>query len=133
MLLAAVLLGACRTVTPTPAATELAGVEWRLIDLHGAPAIGEASARPTLTFEVDSLRVSGNFGCNRGGGSFTTTGDHMLQFSPITMTRRACIDERMNVQETAFAAAVQATDRYRIVGDTLELRQSDRVLARLVR
>jgi heat shock protein HslJ len=48
-------------------------------------------------------------------------------------TRMACADQRMNVQEGALGAAVDSTDTYRIVGDTLELRKGDRALARFIR
>ncbi len=129
----ALLAGACRTVSPTPSTTELSGVDWRLIELNGAPAIPEMSARPWLRFNTDSLRVNGNFGCNNGAGSFTTGPDQAMHFGPIATTRRACLNEQMNAQETALGAALQATDRYRLVGDTLELRQAEKSLARFIR
>ena len=111
--------------------TELSGADWRLIELNGTPAVTDT--RPWLRFNTDSLRITGNFGCNNGGGSFTAGPDRAIRFGPIATTRRACINEQMNAQETALGAALQSTDRYRIVSDTLELRQADKVLARFTR
>jgi heat shock protein HslJ len=127
------LAAACRTVPPTSSTTELAGADWRLIELNGSPAIPEMSARPWLRFNTDSSRVNGNFGCNNGAGSFTTGPNQSIRFGPIATTRRACLNDQMNAQETALGAAVAATDRYRILGDTLELRQADKLLARFIR
>ena len=132
ILIAAALLAACQTTSGTNAQAALAG-DWRLLDVNGTPVVGDSTNRPTLRFEADSGRVGGNFGCNRGGGSFTIGADGSLRFSAIAMTRRACIDERMNVQETALAAALGATDGYRLSADTLELRQAERILARFVK
>jgi heat shock protein HslJ len=131
---ALLFVAACRAVTPTPSVSALGGVQWRLIDLNGKSALpAEVSARPWLRFSTDSLRVTGNLGCNNGSGSFTPGADQAIRFGPIASTRRACIDEQMNAQESAFAAAIQASDSWRITGDTLELRQSDRLLARFVK
>jgi heat shock protein HslJ len=127
-------LVACRT-TPTPApAGPLGSGQWRLLDVGGTAAVPEdASRRPWLRFTPDSNRVNGHFGCNTARGSYTTEAGASLRFSPMMTTRMACADQRMNVQEGTLGAAVDSTDSYRIVGDTLELRRGERSLARFLR
>lgn len=128
-----IIAAACRTV-PESGSTDLRGGTWHLIDLNAAPAIPEeVSARPWLRFEADSQRVSGNFGCNMGGGSYTTAPDRALRFDQIITTLRACADQRMNTQEAALTSALRSTDHYSLSGDTLQLRQGERILARFVR
>lgn len=130
----AIVAVACRTVQPTSAADGLRGVEWRLVEVSGRPAVPEAvGARPTLRFDADSMVISANFGCNGGGGEFTLGPNNEVRFGTIITTLRACEDDRMNQQESAMKNALATTDRYRIVGDTLELRLGDSVLARFVR
>ena len=133
LILAATILG-CRS-TPMPG-TPPAGLSpgpWRLLDVGGAAAVPEdAARRPWLSFATDSNRVSGHFGCNGTGGQYTAEGQS-LKFERMMRTKMACADQRLNVQESAVATAVESTDRYRIAGDTLELRQGERILARFVR
>ena len=107
--------------------------DWRLL------AVGQAGAqpsdqarRPWLRFDVDSGRVSGNLGCNRTAGPFTTRNDE-LRFGALMSTRMACADDALNRQESAVAGALQATDHYRLRADTLDLLQGANVLATFVR
>ncbi|HET9010602.1 MAG TPA: META domain-containing protein [Gemmatimonadaceae bacterium] len=107
--------------------------EWRLVSLHGQPAVPSTGMRAAgLRMSGDSLRMSGSGGCNRIGATYTLDGDR-LSFGPILATRMACADALLNRQETDFLAALQATTRYRIAGDTLILAGAGDDLARLLR
>ncbi|HXZ79754.1 MAG TPA: YbaY family lipoprotein [Terriglobales bacterium] len=119
----------------TPAGTEgpaapLMGTEWKLTELGGetfeAPAEGRAV--PTLILNKKDKRISGSAGCNRMMGTFTMQGDG-LRFGKVATTMMACPEPAMSV-EKKFLEALNSTDSYRIDGDTLELRQKDKVLAR---
>jgi heat shock protein HslJ len=77
------------------------------------------------------MRIGGSGGCNRIAGSYTRDGDR-LAFGPIASTQMACVDARLNRQETEFLAALAATNRHEIRGDTLVLARDGEPLARLV-
>ena len=117
-----------------PAASPLEGT-YRLAELNGKPALATGGKRGAhLQFQKsarDSGRVSGSTGCNRLTGTFTRDGG-ALRFGPAAMTRMACADQRLNEQELAFVAALQATERHTVAGDTLTLFGPSGALARLV-
>jgi heat shock protein HslJ len=105
--------------------------DWRLVELHGQPAVPSTGMREAgLRFGSDSLRVSGSGGCNRIAGTYTRDGDR-LTFGPMLSTRMACADARLNRQEVEFLGAIQATTRYEITRDTLILARDGESLARL--
>ena len=115
------------------AATPLEGTYW-LVELNGKPALATGGARHgNLQFQSarDSGRVSGSTGCNRFSATFTRAGA-ALHFGPAAMTRMACAEQRLNEQELAFVAALQATERHEVAGDTLTLFGPSGALARLV-
>ena len=132
LLLVVATAAACATkATVTP--SQLAGRDWRLVEIAGQPAApADASRRPWLNFSTDSGRVSGHLGCNRASGSFTVTGSE-LRFGAVASTRMACADDAMNRQEAAVAGVLRNTDQFRISGDTLELLQGSSILARFAR
>src|SRR5262245_33539681 len=113
------VLVACAT-NQTPAGARLDGTYW-LIELNGKPAlVTGGSDRAHLRFVGDSALVSGGTGCNRFSGSFTHDGT-ALHFPPLATTQMACMDQAVADQEHAFLAALGATERYAMAGDTLTL------------
>jgi heat shock protein HslJ len=121
LLLALAGLTACSTAGSGSAATPLENTDWRLVELDGRPALGTASERAAqLRFVADSGRVVGSTGCNRLSGSYERTGAS-LRFGPAITTKMACLDPQMNQQEVAFIAAIDATERHEVAGDTLTL------------
>ena len=108
----------------------LFGAPWTLVELDGKPpAPGNGGRAPTLELTRDGNRATGFSGCNRMTGSFQLAGDS-LTFSRMAMTRMAC-PQGMDV-ERDYAAALEATRRYRIERDTLQLLGERGVRARLV-
>jgi heat shock protein HslJ len=126
--------GEARNVSPAPSA--LTDARWALVELEGAPALarsGQAMGMddPYLALTADSARVGGSTGCNSFGGAYELSGDR-LSFSRLFSTKRACVEAERSRQEARFVAALEATERYEIVNDTLTLFQGERALARFV-
>jgi heat shock protein HslJ len=112
--------------TPPP----LEGTTWKLIDVGGAPAVVLPEDRQAhLLLTAAGRKLAGSTGCNRLAGSYETSAQG-LRFGAIASTKMACAEPLMK-QEQALAAALQTTTRYRVDGRTLELRDGERVLARL--
>lgn len=127
-------LAAC---TPPPAAhsggagASLAGTAWQLAELNGQPAMAvPGAAAPTLSFGAEDGRASGNGGCNQFGGPYTQEGGS-LRFGPLVSTRRACVNEAGNAQETGYLRALETTTRFWTSGDLLVLYAGDQMVARL--
>ncbi|HEX2206911.1 MAG TPA: META domain-containing protein [Longimicrobium sp.] len=111
----------------------LEGTEWRLEELNGRPAVPLApGGAPTLAFAGAEPRASGNGGCNAFNGPYTRNGSS-LDFGPLVSTRRACLDEAGNAQETAYLGALESTTRYAVYDDLLVLYAGEEVVARLRR
>jgi heat shock protein HslJ len=129
-LLLALGLVTCATAATGGSDAPLEGVDWRLVDVGGRPAVPSAPA--TMRFGPDSGRVTGNAGCNRFAGPYTRDGAS-LRLGPLVSTRRACIDDAASRQEMQLLAALEATRRHAMTGDTLVLSGDAGVLARWVR
>lgn len=126
-------LTACTTPGTTRTPAPLENTTWRLVELSGSPAVrGEAERAAGLEFLADGGRVTGSTGCNRLTGTFARTGE-TLRFGPAATTRMACVDPRLMSQEQAFLAALTATERHSVDGDTLVLIGPAGPVARLVR
>jgi heat shock protein HslJ len=134
------LAGLCVSVVSTAcagrtrtAAGSIAANEWHLVEISGTAAIPTDEARrPTLHFSADSARASGNGGCNSYGGTAVISG-RSIKVSRLISTKRACIDQAMNEQETRFLSALEAVDRYAISGDTLRLYRGPDMSLRFIR
>ncbi len=95
-LLAALLLAfACTSHAQTSlqsAADELGGTSWQLVQFQGSD---DTTLKPddktkyTITFGTDG-RVSARIDCNRGAGTWASSGPHQLQFGPLALTRAMC-------------------------------------------
>jgi len=118
--IAALVLG-CASAPPTPSdartvpgAQYLAGSEWELRDLGGAPVLDDR--QPTLGF-LEPGQVSGNGSCNRYSGS-VDLGDGTIRVGQLAGTRMACSPE-VDAQERAFLTALQNARRLELVGGQL--------------
>ncbi|KAK6027239.1 hypothetical protein OSTOST_06732 [Ostertagia ostertagi] len=86
---------------------------WKLILLAGKEVSMGANREPYLILKKDGYVFNGHGGCNAFGGTELYCGEM--------------------ADETGFLAALSATDRYAVDGDTLTLRDIKKVaLARLV-
>lgn len=106
---------------------------WRLDHLGGtAIALDELfpNEKPTITFDVAGLRVSGSGGCNRYTGDFSVD-NHTIQFGQIASTRMFC----QGVQEDAYFQTLAKINRFSIGegGTTLNLIVGDVATMRFTR
>lgn len=70
----------------------LAGTSWQLVrfqDGDGRVQMPDIRASYTISFGADG-RVSARIDCNRGSGTWTTSGINQLTFGPLATTRAFC-------------------------------------------
>jgi para-nitrobenzyl esterase len=78
--------------TAASKATTLEGTAWRLVEFKGGDdtvLTPDDRAKYTIEFGADG-RVSARIDCNRGGGTWTSSGPNQLQFGPLALTRMMC-------------------------------------------
>jgi heat shock protein HslJ len=110
----------------TPQAS-LLDTHWELSVLRGAASVATEPGRMAfLTLSSKDNRAGGMASVNRFGGKYTLDGSK-LTFSQIASTRMAGPEPLMK-QEHAFEQALQATNAWRLTGNTLELLEGDSVL-----
>jgi heat shock protein HslJ len=106
----------------------LSGSQWQLVSLNGTPVIEGSTV--TIGFGADN-RVFGSSGCNSYGGTYEVEGS-TLTFSMLVSTLRACTEEALNQQESAFVAALDGTVAYTIRGAELVITGSSGAELRFV-
>jgi para-nitrobenzyl esterase len=86
---------ACSTRTqssPQDAAAALGGTAWQLVKFQssdGQMLTPDDKAKYTITFGNDG-RVSARIDCNRGSGTWKSSGPNQLQFGLMATTRAMC-------------------------------------------
>jgi putative lipoprotein len=126
LLLIAALVAGCAGTSPSQAASraELLETYWRPAEIDGNPVRLQPGARePHLVLHKEGSRLRGYAGCNSMSGGYVLQGE-ALRFGPMAMTRRACLGDGGNDLESAFVAALGATTSYRIIAESLELRDA---------
>jgi heat shock protein HslJ len=120
---------AASTATRAQPAATLRETRWVLRQVAGQPVnVPDDTNEPYLVLRADGS-AEGNGACNRFRGKYFTEQAGELKFSPLLSTRMAC---PALATETAFTAALQRSQTYRISGDTLGLYgESAALLARL--
>jgi len=111
------------TCAPRYANASLTDTYWKLASLGGQTVAAATDPRrePSLTFQAGDTPSSGAYagssGCNRVVSTYTASDTDMTLTSGGTLV--ACKDQAQ--AESAFVKALQATSRYRISGQMLEL------------
>ena len=105
-------LTACATQTPPAGGGALAGPEWRLEELLGAPVQGESPV--TLSF-LSEGRAAGAGGCNRYTGTWALKGDK-LTLGKMGSTLMACPQPLME-QEGTYLRALETAKSYSFAPD----------------
>ena len=103
----------------------LAGAEWRLVAIDGAPA---PAAPAPITLRYDGGRIDGFAGCNRYFASIEAAGGGAVTVGPAGATRMACPEPQMAL-ESRFLGMLSAAVELRTGGDELVLRGSGGELA----
>jgi heat shock protein HslJ len=131
----AALLGAALLMMMSPGdaslaqsgANQLAGSEWRPVEIRGEPV--NANGIAFVRFGAEG-KVSGSGGCNRFFGQYDTEGTK-LALSRLGSTRKACAPSLMDL-ERSFLGTLQETAVLERRGANLELRDaSGRTIMRL--
>ena len=106
------------------AMASLRNTYWRPVEIDGTPVtVAEGQREPHLLIEGDGDEARGFTGCNGFRGTVQHT-DTRLRLGPLAVTRKAC-PSPAGETETRFLRALEATTSYRVVGDTLDLRDED--------
>ena len=108
------------------AAAALENTYWRIVRLGPAEqhaADGRREPHLVLAAGGKPGRFSATVGCNQMTGGYRVDGD-AVAFSAAASTRMAC-PPPLDEAERRLAAALAAAARWRIVGNTLELLDSD--------
>ncbi|MEJ2321891.1 MAG: DUF4377 domain-containing protein [Gammaproteobacteria bacterium] len=91
---------------------------WAVTAINGEPV--EISNRrmrvPLIEINLSAMRVTGNDGCNNLNGKIVHFDDGVIEFGPIAVTRKMCID--MSVPDR-LNAVLQQVRKYRLDNGTL--------------
>ena len=102
LLLAALLLplacGSRAQIPPQKAADDLGGTSWRLVKFQGGDdkiLTPDDRAKYTVAFATDGgVRV--RLDCNRGRGTWTSSGRNQLELGPLALTLAICPPESLH-------------------------------------
>ena len=95
---AVMLMAACASTSKSPAATpaaasaSLEGSSWRLVQIAMSDGVTRPAidrSRYTIGFGRDGV-LNVRFDCNRGRGSWASSGAGNLEFGPLALTRALC-------------------------------------------
>ena len=78
--------------TPPPAAADLVGEPWRLVQFQGGDGTvlkPDDPAKYTVQFNAD-LSVSARIDCNRGRATWKSAGANQVELGPLALTRMIC-------------------------------------------
>jgi heat shock protein HslJ len=84
---------------------------------------------PTIHFDLDKQKFTGNTGCNSVSGSFLLKGDSLIFNEQIISTKMACA----GYNEKAFLDNLFKTNRYQIKEGVLQLMFNATILSNWVR
>jgi heat shock protein HslJ len=78
----------------------------------------------TAEFGADG-QLTGSAGCNNYVAEYETEGNNITISSAVATTRKACQEEGVMKQESAYLAALETADTYKIEGATMEMRTDE--------
>jgi putative lipoprotein len=124
---AIMLQQAAPPATTTSSGAKLLETHWDLAEVNGKPAAPGQGQQAHLVLHKKG-KLSGSSGCNTLVGTYIAE-QGALQFTPAASTMKVC-STPVTEQEQAFFAAMKATTKYQIEGNTLELLNGNQVLAK---
>lgn len=119
------LLSGCNLVSEQPVSLtneSLQNTYWKLITLNDNPVEVIADQREPHLILKQNHKVQGYSGCNMFQGKFELKKE-MLEFQPLLMTRRACMDD--NRVEYNLMNLLQGDVSWSIQGQKLKLNHAD--------
>lgn len=78
--------------------TSLGGTSWRLVKFQGGDGLTltpDDKDKYTIAFGTDG-RLSARIACNRGIGTWKSSGPPQLEFGPLALTRAMCLPEPLH-------------------------------------
>jgi heat shock protein HslJ len=124
-----VVLAPLSCVSPSGDAVKLEGVTWVLQSYGDAanPAETITGHEPTLTFDKEKMKISGNNGVNAYGGDYAVDGTS-LSINQMMQTLMASANPALNSQETAFMKILSSATSFNIKNNQLTLTGSEGTL-----
>lgn len=107
----------------------LQNTRWKLVALAGFDSLPALRKDAWIQFTLQDNRFRGNAGCNSINGSYTLKEGNQLAIGTLAMTRMACPDTMLKVEQ-ATTEALGNFNGYTIHGDTLTLLKDGKMLAR---
>ena len=99
--------------------------EWKLFMLEN---VGKDFGNASIQFNTSENKVTGNNGCNRFFGNYTTNADEVT-FSSLGTTRMACLDEDAKETERKMMQYLNnSTLRFDVAEQTLNFYQGDKLV-----
>ena len=103
-------------------ATALAQNNWQLYSIGTSQAsASEGGKMPSLSFDAQNMKVSGNAGCNNFTGTFKVDKEK-LSFGDVASTKMACPDM---VTEGNFLSALSKTATFSMYQEKLVLKDAN--------
>lgn len=87
-----VLVTGCAHGTPQAKVDSLAGTSWQLVKFQGGDdtvVVPDDTSKYTLAFGTDG-GLSARLDCNRGRGTWKSSGPNQLELGPMALTRAMC-------------------------------------------
>jgi heat shock protein HslJ len=106
---------------------DLAGTSWDLLGYNNRTGGFESvygDEPPTASFGEDGT-LSGSAGCNQYNASWKTGDDGTIEIGPAAVTRMACPDEQLTMQETRYLELLELATTYTVSGTLLEVFDAD--------
>ncbi len=120
-------IASCSSTNVSTSNTSLDDTKWILRTLNNKKIfIPESSKEVYIEFKSIDSKVNGYGGCNTFFGTYTKTKSKLI-FGPIAKTEMFC--EALMDLENNFVSALSKTVRYKIRGNTLELYDTNNLLA----
>lgn len=105
--------------TVTGGSEQLYMYRWYLSHINQKEVRPQSSKSAYLAFSPGQVNtVTGFTGCNRLSGSFTINGNYEIKFSPLAVTKMACLND--DNTESLFLPAIQQANRWQVNSNVLK-------------
>ncbi len=102
---------------------------WYLSEINQKEVRSENSRTAHLLFSPGQVStVAGFTGCNRLSGTFELSGSNAIKFSPLAVTKMACLNDDQT--ESLFLPAIAATNKWSVTDKTLLFYNGETVVAK---
>jgi heat shock protein HslJ len=104
---------------------------WYLSEVNQKQVRFEAGRSAYLAFSPGQVNtVTGFTGCNRLSGTCTINGNYGIKFSPLAVTKMACLND--DKTESLFLSAISQTNRWQIENNVLKFFNGQTEVAKFI-